>query len=449
MRSAILPLLVTLAIAAGAAAQSPPSEAQIRADVRANINSNATVTLRGNGSRQLNGGVYEFVHSITARYPHSEVEGVEIEGYHDVVYQSHGSRYVFDRVRVGDWQYFGLPDPSSEEILALMETKPADAYPIDAIDLARSIDVIEGGTVRWHSLESVTVPIQMRYTTYDGNEREFVDFEWDTEVRLYREAFEAPWTGFIRGGLGYNGYPTEVGRRPGQPGTPKISEAVDNAASAAHASTLPDVQVPEFRSDMELARYLYQAFRETTDRPTLEATIRAVLPSDAFVAGGDGAVDLATQMWIDERLDALLKGEISFREHTCPSPTYNEERYRRENVIVFSDIFQTHPRGGKVALSVRASPEQTGYRNGQPVAGGYALNDLSVYITTNEDQLAWLRSFDDTSSVCSASGQAVQAATQEAQGAATGATDQARGAVEGAVQEGRRRLGRLFGRGGN
>lgn len=436
----LLPVLLLVLCAGIASAQTPPSESRIKADVREHIAPNATViTIRGDGHRELNGGVYEYVRSITARYPHAEVEGVEIEGYHDIVYQSHGSSYAYKDYRVGDWQYFGLPDPSGAEILALLDTKPADAYPIDAVDLSRSVEVVDGGTVKWHNLESATVPIQMRYSTYDGNEREFVDFEWDTEVRIYREAYEAQWTGFVMGG--YIGSATEVGRRPGEPGTRKISEAAETSEFEAYLATLPDINVPEFSSEVELAKYVYSTFRETTDRPTLEATLWALLAPSAYVdrAWNDGdrrRPPFATQMWMEEELDTLLEEGTTFREQTCPTMVFNPESYAQNGGrMMVESAFITHPTIEGLAMVFKGVREESGYRNGQPVLGGWKIGEISFHMITDPDGLAWLRSFDDPSSLCSAPGRAVQEARQET-----------RGAVEGAVQEGRRRIGRIFGR---
>ena len=75
----LLAAAAVLLLVPTASAQTPPSEARIRADVLAEVHPSATsVSLRGNGSRQLNDGVWEFVHSITARKPFPEMPGVEI-----------------------------------------------------------------------------------------------------------------------------------------------------------------------------------------------------------------------------------------------------------------------------------------------------------------------------------------------------------------------------------
>jgi hypothetical protein len=446
MRCAILPLLVSLAFAASAAAQTPPSEAQIRADLVEHVFPTATsVEIRGDGQRELNRGVYQYVRSVTVRRPHGEVDGVEIEAYGDVVYDSHGSRYAYTDYRVGDWRYFGIPAPTAADVLAVLNADPAEAYPHGTLDLPRELTLAEGEEPRWHNLESVTVPVVATYYADRGGDAPVVHEQAEMEVRLYRESYEAPWTSF----LATTRSTTELSRGPRPDGARTLDEAADIAAAEAHAAGLPNVEAPRFSSDAELGAWIYEQFRSTTDRARLEATIRSVLPSSMFVEGSDGALPLAAQMWLDEQLDALTELDATFAELSCPTATYDAEKYRRDGRRMhYRGILSARDEGDAVLL-VKGEQEADGYRNGQPVLGRWVATVLDVWTATDEDDLAWLRSFDDPSALCSAAGQAVQSATQEAGAVTDGAADQARGAVEGAVQEGRRRLGRIFGRGGN
>lgn len=370
--------------------------------------------------------------------------GVEVESYNDIVYQSHGSTYAYKSYRVGDWRLYGMPDPTPEEVLAVLDTDPAEAFPFGTLDTDRELEMIEGEEPYWHTLESVSLKMRARYATAEGNQQ--ANQEAVMEIRLYRDAMDAPWTRFMSS----RRQATELSREPLREGIRTLKEVAEIAQYEAYAASLPEVEVPAFSSGMDLARFLYDAFRATTDRATLEATIRAVLPSSEFYPGTK-AVDIYTQTWLDTVLDDLTGGTSSFAEQTCESPVINDNPPTREtDRIYIHSLLTMPPRGTAIgAMMVRTVQESAGYRNGQPVPGRWTLSPVlnqslgGLFASTSKDadDLAWLRSFDDPSSLCTASGQAVQAATQEAQGA----TDSAREAVEGAVERGRRRLGRLLG----
>lgn len=444
MRSAVLPLLVTLALAGGVAAQSPPSEAQIRADVRANINSNAVVTLRGNGSRQLNGGVYEFVHSITARYPFTGYPGVEVEAYHDVVYQSHGSRYVFDRVRVGDWRYFGIPAPSVEEIQAIVDTDDVTPY------------TNEGGVMvldRSITVDETEVPTKPDRATAHGTARYKVwvsegwvqDVTAEVEITAFRETLDQPWNGFrtdFRNKV-------EGARSPMPEGAMIVDQYARMQGQIAEASDVPEVTVPTFGTRAEAIAFVYRMFRETTDPARIEAYLRALAPDSYFLDEGRRALDTDNNnmaRYLVSRIDDLFRFGWSFAEATCERPVYFEQG----DTVYFQGVLDLEEPGStRYALSVGITRDDGGYVNGRAVEGPWVLYAYEPRFHASADDLARIRSISDRSSLCSASGQAVQAATQGAQEATQGTTDRARGAVEGAVQEGRRRLGRLLGRGGN
>jgi len=426
-----------------ASAQAPPSEARIRADVLAQVHPTATaVTVRGNGSRQLNGGVYEFVVSITARKPYPEMEGVEIESYGDVVYQSHGSTYQYDRYRTGDWRYFGIPDPSVEEVIALLESNPNKLFTSRVLEGYELLGLGDAETV-WHNPESVTVTVRLRFRRKKSN-IEISTIESETPVRLYREGLSGPWTNVIA----MQGRETEIGTETLPEATVRAMRTVREATAVAEleadAAALPSVEVPSFSTGRELADYIYRTARESGG-PTFEATVRALLAPRHRVEGSQTAVTLRAQQEIVDPLSAAFAVPASsFAEQACPTPVINQERTRNSDErFYYTSALDGKPggRSDQVVLMVKVDAVPGGYRNGQPLPPSLALGDVELYVSQDPDDLAYLASFDDPTALCP------DVSAQAAQDATPGVQDDVRGAVEGAVQQGRRRLGRLLGRG--
>lgn len=448
MRCSLCFVLFVL-LAATASSQTPPSETRIKADAREHVAPGATdVTIRGDGERQLNRGVYQYARAITIHVDHPDIEGVRVERYGDIIYDSHGSRYTYTDFRPSSWRYFGLPDPTREEVLAAIELDPAEAFPHGTLDLPRTAELIEGEEVYWHSLERVDVPVRLTYSEYaTGNVApgEIADFVTETEVTLRREAYGEPWTSIDYDGVSSS--PEEVGRRPGEEGIPTLKDRSRFLEAQALAAALPSVEAPAFASDTELGAWIYEQFRSTTNRAMLEASIRAVLPADAFVEGFEGVLPIDKQMWVTELVDTLTRGDATFADLTCPTPALDSEYYRRNNQRLRYPIILEARGSGAAVLTVVAEQESGGYRNGQPVLGRWVAKDIDAWTRASDDDLAWLRSFDDTSSICTPAGQAAQAASERASQTTGQAEEGARGTVEGAVREGRRRLGRIFGRG--
>ncbi|GAB5534983.1 MAG: hypothetical protein Rubg2KO_12320 [Rubricoccaceae bacterium] len=439
MRRALLVLALPLLLTTTADAQSPPSEARIRADLIEHAFPGATsVEIRGDGTREWTGTVHEYYRSVTARRPYSEMPGVEIEAYGDIVYQSHGSSYAYSDYRVGDWRYFGIPDPSAEEVAAIIETDAPEFYPHRTLDADRSLTVLDEETY-WHNPTSVTVKVGAQYKTLVSN-TEISESEGVFDVRLYRETYEGPWTRFII--LGRD--ETEVGRETlpshevAEMRTLKDAAAI--AGLEAEASALPDVSVPAFSSGRELADYTYRMLRES-DRATFEAYLRAVLAPRHFVEGSEAALGVRAKMeMVDPLLAQAFDGQLTFAEVACETPILHEERTRRSASRVYYHSALTAPprgSGSGIALEVAFEEAPGGYRNGQQLPGRFAIGTIKAYVSSDADDVAWVRSFDDPSAMCPGT---VGRAAQET-------TEGARDAVEGAVQEGRRRLGRIFGRG--
>lgn len=445
-------LLAALAfLATTAHAQTPPSEAQIRRDAIAHIKPNATsVTVRGTGNRAWNDGVWEYNRSITMRSPAESMPGVEIESYGDIVYQSHGSTYQYKNYRVGDWRYFGLPKPSAEEVEAVLATNWEQAYPAGALAGEHSLTVLADEEPTWHNLESVTVKAHARYRKAVSY-TEVAEMEADIQIRLYRESATAPWDRFIRAQT----VETELGKETFSAAQVSamrtIRDAVAVSGLEAQSAALPTVNVPQFSSGMELTEFLYQVFREG-DRGTVEATIRAVLAPRHFVDGSTTALGMQAQQEIlDKAMTGLFDAELTFADATCSDMRIDEERTRRGagRVYVVSILDVPPRRNDAMSWSMEVKPEEApgGYSNGRALPGRIVLGGLTVGVSQEPDDIAYINSFTDEAARCpGVAGAAVQNATQRAQDAASGAADRAREAVGGAVQEGRRAIGRIFGR---
>ncbi|MEM1115285.1 MAG: hypothetical protein AAGJ11_02195, partial [Bacteroidota bacterium] len=429
-----------LLLASASEAQAPPSEARIRADLVEHAFPTATsVEIRGDGTREWTGTVYEYYRSVTARRPYPEMAGVEIEAYGDIVYQSHGSSYAYHDYRVGDWRYFGLPDPDPEAVAAVIEADGPAFYPHRTLDMDRSLAVRAGDDPYWHDPTSVTVQVEASYRAMVST-TEVSDNEGVFAVRLYRDAPEAAWSRFTV----VTRDETEVGRETLPASEVAAMRTLKDAAAVAgleaEAAALPEVTVPAFASGRELADYTYRMLRES-DAATFEAYLRAVLAPRHIVEGSETALGVRAKMeMVDPLLAQAFAGRLTFADVACATPVLHEERTRRSPTRVYYHSALTAPprgSGSAVALEVAFEEAPGGYRNGQPLPGRFVIGSIDVYVSDDADDEAWVRSFDDPAAMCPG---AVGRATQEAE-------QETRGAVDGAVQEGRRRLGRLLGRG--
>ena len=448
-------LLLAFALFATAAqAQTPPSDSQIRRDVLAHVKPNATtVATRGEGSRHLNGGVYEFVRSITTRSPFEEMSGVEIESYGDIVYQSHGSSYQYDRYRVGDWRYLGIPAPTVEEVQAALDLDPVEAYPFGTLEQDRSLTVLTDEEAYWHNPESVTIKVRTR-SRKAVSYTEVAETESVVEVRMYRDVRNGPWTRFLTTTKSEEEIGRETFSAEAVRSMRTLKDAAEIAGLESQTAALPSVSVPQFSSGLELTEYLYQVFREG-DRGTVEATIRSVLAPRHFVEGSSTALGLqAQQQILDKAMTGLFGGETSFAAETCATMTLDEERSERSGRFYVLGVTDMPPRrSDRMSWTMEVKPEEAsgGYSNGRALPGRIVLGDLTVGVSMQPDDIAYINSFSDEAAKCpglvgaSVQGAAGQA-TDSATGAAGQAADRAREAAEGAAQQGRRAIGRIFGR---
>ena len=214
MRMKLLPVsvVVMLSFAAGALAQAPPSEAQIRRDI---MNPGViAIIMRGQGSftRFRENGVIvdEYYRSITVRRK-TEKPGITVDVIGDAVYRLIGGRWLFRRMRLAGNTYAGIANPTIDELNKLVATlKPNDVDNMshEIIGEIESIRLLEANpNWEFHSPTSVSFNVVLvhsyvyrggAYTQTGSNEsahpKVFVDrVERIMRWRIYRDNEKSPW----------------------------------------------------------------------------------------------------------------------------------------------------------------------------------------------------------------------------------------------------------------
>jgi hypothetical protein len=176
-----------------------PSDAQVKKDVTGAKTIAITFTSKP-GTRQWNSDLnaYEWVRGVicTLRTEHPEVK-LLVEG--DAVYNLIGTKATYRKFRVISNEYLGLPKPSVDAIMGIINSDRARFFGYSAWNqMVGEIERLEVLTSNdsllwvWHTFNSVELPVATRYSVIANRTTvERVDvLYW---LRIYRDDMNAPW----------------------------------------------------------------------------------------------------------------------------------------------------------------------------------------------------------------------------------------------------------------
>lgn len=385
----------TGALAGGAAAQ--PSDKQVKKDLSSKGVKKITLTKK-RGTKQWNADVnaYEFVRGAEIIRDYPELKGVDLVVVGDAVYQQSGKAWRYWKFRVIENRYTGIPNPTADEIMALVSADLAalvSPYWYNRIvGELRGLRLADEPQWTWHSPASVSFRMVVGYDAIiSDTEIETVDQVY--EVRLYRDDHESPWkpqflsTARDRTRHASKTYKADEIRAMKTLGTIDA----DRRAQAA-LDALPPVEIPAFASAEELVAHTYRVLHTAT-AAELEAYLIRVLAPGFFVEGSTVQLTGRGADMVNHNVARARGGKAAYSKLYCRTLAVDSKRSSGTRYYVVSVID---------GLTTMIAADQFGgtYKNGKKVGQQWRLTDLYVGMKDDPDTIAFVDSFDDRKSLC-------------------------------------------------
>ncbi|HEX8550828.1 MAG TPA: hypothetical protein VF681_04670 [Abditibacteriaceae bacterium] len=374
-------------VALSGAARAVPSNAQVIKDLKSP--GVLSVKLVGNGRRVWNTATSQYVWDRTAivvrkasipEFPNARLEIGGIASYSIV-----GGSFPFRKFLVGYNRYTGIPAPSAQTVLKLVNADLpeflGDYYMRSSVGTIEPIALASEPKWNWHTPNSVSLLLTSGITQ-KVSDTQLEKKKIVMEVRLYRDAIKKPWNRF-------------GSSRASETSSGKITRGEDEIAAMkslhtvalersakARLASLPDVQIPAFKSDLEMFAFLHQTLREGGAAKT-EAVLRRLLAPRYFVKGSDVLLDDIGENLIESALREAFKGKSTYAEQYGPTP--NIEDYSA-NSITFINA------DGKHRSSMQLEPSGGTWQNGVKVGETLKISQFGLGINENADEIARLRS---------------------------------------------------------
>jgi len=383
-------LLILLGILAGPlgmhAAHAQPSDAKITKDLTSP--GVLSIKLLGTGSRVWSKTFLQYFwergavlvrNAGLAEYPNVKVE---IGG--TATYSIVGGNFAFKKFYVAYNTYHGMPNPNSKEILDLLNTdrgKFLGHYYNSIVGDIKPIALAADPKWEWHTPNSVSFLVTTGFDAKVDNttlEKKAVAYE----VRLYRDKIKGPWLSFFS----QTKSETSQGKTTHDADdlrAMKTLSMVDAERIAAKAlDTLPDVEIPAFKTDLEAFTFLHETLR-AGDAKKGEAVLRRMLAPIHFENGSTVLLNARGEEIVQATVKTAFKGKSLYADQY--GPELNVREYQN-NSLVFWNADGRH--FSRIALVPAGGTWENGVKVGQTLR----IADISLWVATDADEIARLNS---------------------------------------------------------
>ncbi|MBV6403367.1 MAG: hypothetical protein IT228_11965 [Flavobacteriales bacterium] len=284
--------------------------------------------------------------------------------------------------------YTGIPAPNNDEIMAMMKGNLKGVlgeYKFNNIvGQLHYLRFPENSGPTWDSPTHLTVPVEVAYERKEGP-------TWTTvysdrlRVHFYRETINSPWKDEVMN--------EELESTHGQrkeyaewelKKMPTLGSLAAEQQAQAAVDALPAVSVPAFKTDREAMQYTVDILR-TADEGRIRAYLMQVLAPGWFVEGSTTQLIPQAKGWMESIIQVCCKSRMNWGEQYCVRPA--EKEYHNGEFSLWNKVKD------KASRFVWVQGGTT-WKNGQQVGGSPKLSAIEVYIHTNENDIARLRSYE-------------------------------------------------------
>ncbi len=377
-------------------AMAQPSEQQIRKDIGAADAIRVRFT-KASGTRQWNKdlGNWEYVRGVEV-VRRSNIPGVNLLVVGDAVYQQQSaSTYTYWKFRVLENKYEGLKEPSSEEVMKLISTNWAQFYGYLYGETLKIIEAPHVATDAKWSWDSPTIVDLDVVATLEMVWRgpNVAQVEQHFRVRLFRDDKDSPWARFIvtsrddQKVLSQKEYSFD---RINEMKKRSIEFTMEEQLAKAAAEKLPQVEVKEFSSAMELAQFVHDVMRNG-NAERFRAVMMKLLSNRFFESGSTTRLNAFGEQSMREWTQKVFDGRISYRDEYCQQ--FDNHSLNTDKVIYIQSCIQ------RVLSTISVDRFNVGYVEGVAKTA-LRITQIDITVRTDDDAKAFLDSFSDRKKLC-------------------------------------------------
>ena len=285
-------------------------------------------------------------------------------------FQINGSNYDLDDMRPVDNQYFGLPLPSDESIIKLLNE---DLFSL--LHENNLVGEVKGPSipgskkdrkVKWTGPNAFKMNVDVSYSKKHGV-YDLETYQCRIMTRFVRKGINDPFNQVIGDTSECETIEVKTYTEAELRQLKSHEELKAEKASKAMFSKLKGINIPQFKNDKEVLTFIYQTLY-TADEPTAKAMLYKMLSPELFADGSTTQLSFQAQEMIDQTLKRIYQGEVNFQNSYCPEIFLKSYQ---SNYAIFPDALN------KKRFRVIV----------EKINGQFKIDELDLYVITSDRDL--------------------------------------------------------------
>ena len=380
------------------AAVAQPSDAEIKKEMTNQYTLDVKFT-KSTGTRQWNSGSgnWEYVRGVHIRMKSKDYPGLVVKVIGDAVYQYvGGTKYVYQKFRTAINEWEGIPSPTQADIDKMISAdwKLFYGYYFNKIvNLHEGPSIVTEKNFTWSSPINVNFFLKIKADMLGPNYTlETVEQVYD--VRLFRDNYKDPWKNF-NASSGSNGRKlistqqlTEAKYKQMELNTLSYTLAEDIARK--EAASLPQVEVPDFRTAKELADFFHEILMNGNPQ-LLKAAMLKTLAPQMMVDGSKTQFSIQGKEMYERAAKLAYEGDMKYKDQYCTY--YNTTSLTSKSTIYIQSCIQ-----GSITV-IGTLKANDGYIDGVPQEK-LKLYRFDLAVRQDQDAINFINSFSDRKKLC-------------------------------------------------
>lgn len=355
-------LIVCVTITINALAQ--PSDATVKA--KATSNGSKFVEFVGEGKIHSNLTETWYIRVAVTKQA-TEHAGINYISAKEYKYKKSGGSWVFDRTYHWWSEYEGIPNPTQEEAVAMVETdlrKFLGGSYGDIVSEVGAIKLAPEPKWEWHTMQSVSFIME---TSFDKkvSSTEVASVTQQYKVRFYADEFKGPWKRFISSN---NGIPktreTKTYTAEELRAMPTLMDLEYEKQAKAATAHLPEVEIPDFKNGKELIVHTHNMLR-TSSRDQMHAYLLKTFSSRNYAENSKYVLSDWGERRLEDVLSRAFDGNSKYKDQYCEHPVVKHEQ---ENMMELWN--KLNDRKTRIAVVQED--------------GVFKINDIQAYVYLND-----------------------------------------------------------------
>ncbi|UPQ79202.1 hypothetical protein M0M57_16495 [Flavobacterium azooxidireducens] len=328
--------LVILVIILGQALIAQPTDAKVKADLKAKFPSATNIILRSNGTtgKEWENNEYISVYrrdvSIELPSTNKNYPKVKVMLYGGVRYNVNGTNHTFSKYNPGSEEIIGMPKPNKEELLKFLDDQVLEIFRLaernEIIGLPSAFEINENTKYSWPSFDRLEFDTWVTYEKLINDIGDAKTIKEAIKIRMYRDE-NGSWNRIDKGTASIENNKIILSEKKysavERAKLKTFEMLLQSKLAEKKINAMQPIDLPAMKDNYEVMNFVHSQFL-SADKAKIESMLYQLLASFYFSKTDKNVPTRDGQELIDKILKNTVSGDFIYKNQYCEKPEIKE-----------------------------------------------------------------------------------------------------------------------------